>query len=161
MTRKVHEGNTKVWFVPATPGIADISAPLLGEISAGTNLSPFIRKDGITVPNTQNMVDNATIEETFDAQSVGSWGGGLTLRLFRDYPTDAAWELVEYGLQGYIVIGRDSAGGIEAGDDVEVYPVEAHEPVPADSATNENQYFTASFAVNATPNKKATVAGAS
>lgn len=156
MSRTVYEGNNKVWFVPT---IANHASPTMVEINAGTDLSPFITKDGIAVPNGQNMVDSATINDTFDAQRVGSWGGGpLTLTMFRDDTDESdSYDLITYGLEGYIVIGRFGTIGI--GDKVEVWPIEAHQPTLMQSAANEMQKFSAAFAVTATPTLDAVVIG--
>lgn len=155
MSRTVYEGNVKVHFVPT---IADTAAPTVAEITAGTNLTPFITKDGVSVPNGQNMVDSATIEDTFDAQRVGSWGGGpLTLTMFRDDTDETdSYELVTYGLEGYVVISR--FGEVQSGSAVEVWPVEAHQPTLMQTAANEMQKFSAAFAVTATPALNAAVA---
>lgn len=154
MSRLVHEGNTKVRFATS---IANTSAPTVAEWNAATNLTPFITKDGVQVPSNQNMVDSANIDEVFDAQRVGSWGGGLTLTMFRDDTDESdSYDLVTYGAEGYIIISR--FGAPVAGSQVEVYPVEAHEPVLANTAANEMQRFTAMFAVTSEPKMRAVMA---
>lgn len=157
MPRYVHEGKTRVDFVPV---VADISAPTTVELTAGTNLSPFIAKDGVVVPSSQNMVDSATIQDTFDAQIVGSFGGSITLTMFRDDDADDAWDLIVYGTNGFLVIRRGvvSTDDYATADEVEVYPVQMHEPIPSNTASNEQARFTAAFAVTAQPDLKAVVA---
>jgi hypothetical protein len=155
MSRTVYEGKNKVIYCPA---VADIQAPTEAEIGAGTDLSPFVTKDGISVPNAQNMVDSATIEDTFDAQQVGSWGGGpVTLTMFRDDTDETdSYDLIEYGLEGYLVISR--FGAPVASSKVEVWPVEFHEPTLMQSAANEMQKFSAAAAVTGSPAMRAVVA---
>jgi len=155
MSRTVYEGNNKVVFCPS---VADKDAPTVAELGAATVWTPFISKDGITVPSTQNMVDSATIEDVFDAQQVGSWGGGpLTLSMFRDDTDETdCYDMIEYGLEGFIVISR--FGAPIAGSKVEVWPVEAHEPTLMQSAANTMQKFNASFAVTSAPSMRAVVA---
>jgi hypothetical protein len=156
MARTQHEGNTKVYFVPT---LASKTAPSLASITAGTNLTAFITKDGVDVPNNQSMIDSATIDETFDAQEPGSWGGGpLTLTMFRDSiaASDTAWTLCVYNTRGFIVISR--RGVPIVGSKVEVYPVAMHEPVMLATAANEMQKFREVFAVTAAPAMNATVA---
>lgn len=156
MGRTVSEGNVKVVFCPT---VASAAAPTVANITAGTNLSPFITKDGIKTPDGQNMVDSATIEDTFDAQEVGSWGGApLELTMYRDDTDDDAWELCVYGTRGFIVIGRNSPTGIAAADVVEVYPVAMHNPVMMSPAANEMQRFVEKFAVTSAPEMAAVVA---
>lgn len=155
MSRTVYEGNTKVHFAPT---IANINAPTMVELAAGTDFTPFTTKDGVNTPSTQNMVDSASINETFDAQRVGSWGGPVTLTMFRDDTDESdGWDAITRGLEGFLVIGRFSPDGIGTGDKVEVYPVEAHQPVTLPSAGNEMQRFTAQFAVTSQPDLDATV----
>lgn len=154
MSRTVYEGKNKVYFLPAC---TDTEAPTLAEISAGKNLTRFVSKDGISVPNTQNMVDSATIEDVYDAQQVGSWGGGpLVLTMFRDDDDETdSYDLITYGLEGFILISR--FGPAITGAKVEVWPVEAHEPTMMQSAANEMQKFNAAFAVTAEPAMRAEV----
>lgn len=149
MSRIASEGKVKVYHCPT---IANLAAPTVAEvITAGTNLTPFLTKDGVSTPNSQNMVDTAGINTVFDTQAVGSWGGApLVLTMFRDDTDESdSYELITYGLKGYIVIAR--FGTIVATDVVEVWPVEAHQPTLMATAANEAQKFTASFAVTAAP----------
>lgn len=157
MSRHVYEQRTRVAWVPS---IADIAGPTTTELNAGDDLSPFITKDGVNTPANQNMVDNATITDRFDAQLVGSFGGPLTLTMYRDnVEADDPYELFEWGDEGFIVIryGVDYATGWTNGQRVEVYPAQAHEPVMAPSAANENAKFTIQFAVTSQPDKRAVV----
>ena len=157
MARYVHEGNTKVAFVPT---IADTDAPTVAELGAGTDLSELLTKDGLQTPDTQNMVDSSTLADTFDAQVVGSWGGSITLTGFRNQGADDLWDLAVYGTNGYLVVRRgipyDTAW--TAAQDVEVYPIEMHEPVPNQTGANEEVRFTLACAVTGQPSKRAVVA---
>ena len=157
MSRYVHEGNTKVALVPT---IADIDAPTAAELTAGTDISELLTKDGLQTPDTQNMVDSAALSDTFDAQVVGSWGGSVTLTGFRDDTSDDLWDLAVYGTNTHLVVRRgvpyDTAW--TAADVVEVYPIELHEPVPTQTGANEQVRFTLAAAVTAQPSKRAVVA---
>lgn len=160
MARYANDGMLAVWHVPT---IANTSAPTVAEINAGTKLSPHMTKDGIRVPSNQNMVDDSNIEDTFDAQVVGSWGGPISFTAKRNNAsggTDTVWNLITYGLAGYVVVRRGipSATAVAASQTVEVYPVQYHHPVMQDPATNEQGRFTVTAAVTSTPQLKATVA---
>lgn len=148
-----HEQNTRVVWAPSVAS-ADLSEVTAAELTAGTDITSYLTKDGLETPADQQMVDNAGLDENFNAQGVGNYGGGINLKCFRT-ATDAAWTLFVYGTAGYIVIGRDSAGGIGTGDALEVYPAEMHEPVMMNTAENERQKFSAKCAVTAAPNKNA------
>lgn len=159
MARFVYEGYTRIEWVTT---IADIAAPTAAELGAGTPLTNFVTKDGLNTPQNQNMVDSATIAETFDAQLVGSWGGALELTMFRDSVADDddAWTLFVYGTNGHIVVRRGIAVATAwaAAQRVEVYPAQMHQPVMQPSAANEQQRFAVSLAVTSAPNLKAVVA---
>src|SRR4051812_2533512 len=103
MSREVYEGKTNVYWLTAC---ANIAAPTVAEITAGTALTNFVSKDGVAVNINTNNVDSATIADTFDAQNVGSYGSDVQLTLFRDNSADTAWNLCVYGTTGYLVIDR-------------------------------------------------------
>lgn len=159
MARYANDGMTRVSYVPT---IASIAAPTTAELNAGTRLDTMMTKDGLTVPSNQNFVDDSNLSDTFDAQQVGSFGGPVNMTMKRDGTpaSDTAWNLIVYGLTGYVVVRRGvaSATAWTAAQKVEVYPVAFHEPLPAQTATNEQGRFTATAAVTAQPNLKATVA---
>lgn len=157
MARYAHEGFTRVAWVVT---IASKTAPTTGELNAGTLLSSFTTKDGVNPGLTANFVDSATIEETFDAQGVGSYGGTLELTGFRDNSSDTFWNLVVYGTAGFVVVRRGIAVATAwtSTQKVEVYPAQMHEPLPAASAANEQVKFKATFAITSAPALKATIA---
>lgn len=159
MARYANDGMVRWDFVPT---IANKAAPTTAELNAGTALASWTTKDGLTVPANQNMVDDANLSDTFDAQVVGSFGGPLSMTMKRDSvpANDTAWNLIVYGLTGFVVVRRGvaSATAWTAAQKAEVYPCMFHEPVPAQTATNEQGRFTATAAVTSQPNLKATVA---
>lgn len=158
MARYPHDGRTKVYFVLA---IANMAAPTVAELDAGTDLTEGLPKDGLTVPAEQNNVPDDALADTFDGQIPGTFGGVISGMLKRDNDTDTYWDLVEYGLEGYVVVRRgpehDDAWAI--GDEVEVYPGSFHEPVMQQTATNTQARFAFSFPVRSPgPELKAVVA---
>lgn len=158
MSKYTFEYYTRVDWVPT---ITTIAAPTVAQLNAGTALATLLTKDGLQTPNNQNMVDNTSLAERFDAQLVGSFGGPITLKLKRDNDgTDAAWNLFEWGENGFVVIRRGLAydAAWAAAQKAEVYPAQAHEPVMDNTAANAQQTFTVMLAVTAQPNLRATVA---
>lgn len=158
MARYVYEKYTRVWWVTT---IAAIAAPTAAEINAGTDLSGFIAKDGLKLPVNQNMVNNAAIDTAFDAELVGSWGGGgLELEMFRDIAADTAWNLFVYGTNGFLVVrlGILVTTAVAAAQKVQVWPAQMHQPVVKPSAANQQVRFTDKLAVTAEPSLNATVA---
>ena len=158
MSEYTYEHFTRVQWVPT---ITNIAAPTVAQLTAGTNLSDYLTKDGLQTPASQNMVDNGTLADRFDAQSVGTFGGNITLKARRNNDgTDAAWNIFAWGDTGYIVVRRGVAwdAAYAAAQEVEVYPVQSHEPVMDTTAANANQTFTVGLAVTAEPELRAVVA---
>lgn len=157
MARYVYEGYTDVWWVTT---ISNKAAPTAAEINAGTNLTSFVAKDGVSTNATTNKVDSATIAETFDSQLAGSYGSDLELSMFRDNTADTAWNLWIHGTNGYVVLRRGIATGtaVAASQKVEVYPAQMLTPVPQNSAANTQVRFVGAVAVTSEPSVKATVA---
>lgn len=154
--RRTYERYVKVRYAKT---INDIDNPTLSEWEAATNLSPFLPKDGVTPPNQQNMVDNSTIEEVFDAQAVGSYGGPLSLTLYADENAlNDPTTLFEWDERGFILISW--FGEPEGGDRIDVYPVASHKPVRNATAPNEMQKVSIQFAVTQEPATDVELVGA-
>lgn len=155
MSRTVSEGKVHVYYAAS---LADKTAPTTAEMLGATDLSGFITKNGVNTPSNQNSVDSGDITSVFDPQVPGSWGGPVNLTMQRDDDDETdAWDLITWGLEGYLIVSRFGAG-TTIGDKVEVYPGAFHHPVMSPTAANETQRFTAQFAVSAEPALKATVA---
>jgi hypothetical protein len=119
MARLVYESNTRVYWATT---VANIAAPTVAEIGAAINLSGFVTKDGVNTNLKTNNVDSATIQDSFDAETVGSWGSDLALTMYRDSTADTAWTTCVYGQVGFLIISR--FGAPTTGKKVEVYPAQ-------------------------------------
>jgi hypothetical protein len=150
-----NDGKIRIQWVAGTT--LSVSAPSAATVTAGTRLDQFVTKDGLTVPADQNNVDVAVLSDTFDAQVVGSFGGAIEMTGVRNDTSDTFWDLCVYGTVGFIVVRRGlaSASAFAATQDVEVYPVQMHEPVPAQTGGNTVGQFTISLPVTSQPNLKA------
>lgn len=157
MTVYSNDGKIRVQWVTT---LSSITAPTAAQLNAGTRLDTFITKDGLTVPADQNNVDVAVLSDTFDAQTVGSFGGAIEITGVRDDTTETFWNLCVYGTVGWLVIRRGPSGSstFAATQKVEVYPVVMHQPVPAQTGGNTMAQFTMQFPVTSQPELKATVA---
>lgn len=147
MAQRVYDGRTSVWFVTT---IADITAPTIAEIEAGTDLSCYVTKDGFAPNVSTNNVDSGVLCDDFDGQVPGTHGADLTLTMIRDdgaSPGDVAWDLWVKNTEGYIVWlpFTDPEDGPAAGDPAEVWQGQMHQKSSANSATNTRQTFTAPF----------------
>ena len=58
MARGPYEERTRVYWVPS---LANKAAPTVAELNAGTDLSCFLTKDGLTEPSGQNMTPAAAL----------------------------------------------------------------------------------------------------
>jgi hypothetical protein len=157
MARYANDGMIRIQVVTT---IANIAAPTTSELNAGTDITNFVTKDGLTVPSEQNNVPNSSLAETFDSQLPGSFGGALTMTGIRDAATDTFWNLVVYNTQFYLVVRRGiaTATAFSSSQKVEVYPATWHEPVPMATASNEQGKFNAAAPVRSQPNLKASIA---
>jgi hypothetical protein len=157
VARYANDGQIRISVVST---IASIAAPTTAELNAGTLITNFVTKDGLTVPAEQNYVDNFSLAETYNAQVVGSFGGPITMIGIRDNATDTFWDLVIYGTNTHLVVrrGTPTATAWGAGNKVEVYPIQWHEPLPVQTAQDEQGKFTAAAAVRSQPNLKAVAA---
>lgn len=157
MSAYVHEGMTKVALVPT---IANISAPTVAELTAGTDITELLTKDGLQISLNQNYADNSSLAGRFDAQVVGSFGGNPTLVFKRDNVTDTAWDLFTWGTNTNLVVRRGQPYGEAwaAADKVEAYPIQTHEPVPNNTAANAQATATVGTAVTSQPDLHAVVA---
>lgn len=153
-----NDGKIRIQWVPGTT--LSVSAPSAATVTAGTRLDLFVTKDGLTVPADQNNVDVAVLSDTFDAQVVGSFGGAIEMTGVRNDTADTFWDLCVYGTVGFIVVRRGLASAVAfaATQKVEVYPVQMHEPTPAQTGGNTVGQFTISMPVTSQPNLKAVMA---
>lgn len=155
------DGMTRVCFAPT---IANIAAPTVAELNAGTLLQTTLIPTGLEgFENTTAEVDNTALSSTFDTKLPGRQsltGTGLVLK--KQDGTDTVFNLLTSpGTNGYIVIrdGVLQATAWTIGDKVEVYPIRtaAHSMVGRGEANSLLRYRVPVM-VSAMPNLKAVVA---
>jgi len=155
MAAQVFEGQYTVTWVTT---IADKTAPTDSEITAGTDLTSFVTKDGVRLNSRFNRVDSATIDETFDAQLPGSTGADVEVRFKMDDTTDTPFStLGTYGTAGFLVVGHFGASADTAGDEVSVFPAATGDPQIQNSAANEQQSWVCPLAITSAPAYRVTV----
>lgn len=158
MSRLVHDGNTKVHWLPA---VANIAAPTLAEIAAGDDLTPAIPSDGVATTNNRNNASISMLNSAFTPEQVGTWGVGITLKFTRDNEGasdpagDVAFALFEERGAGFLLISR--FGDPTDGKVVEIYPAENHKAAPLATAENEYQQYEVQLAVTDDPDYLAVV----
>ena len=156
MARIVFDGNFKVFWLATPP--ANAAAPTTAEVTAGTDLTSFIPKDGFKVGMSNNRVQGGSLDETFLDESMGTWTSQLSVDAYKDDTTDTAFTTI--GVRGttgaFVAVPH---GGNVTGSKCYVWPdVEAGSPILADTAENARQKFTAEFAVRQSPNLHAAIA---
>jgi hypothetical protein len=122
MAKYAPAGKTEVHWVTT---IANVAAPTIAELNAGTDLTSFVRAVP-TLPRGLNTVDVATLDSKYEKRQVGTRGGDeLTVEILRDDGTDTAYTTLTEDTAGFLVIARKglaTAGTFAAGDEVDVYP---------------------------------------
>lgn len=153
MSRKVYEGNFKVYWLTSC---ANINSPTVAEIAAGKYIGAYLTKDGVAPNAGQSAVDTAGIDSLWDTQIGGSQQMTPELKMFRDGNSETnGWDLIVQGTQGFLLL---SPFGVPiAGSKVSVIPAEMGIGKPANSAANVPQTFTVSFFMTAQPQQKAVV----
>jgi hypothetical protein len=156
MARLTSEGKVKIYKVPT---IVNQNAPTAAEVTAGTNLTPYLPTAGVEINWTQNNATLPMLDESFTVSAVGTESAEITLTGVRDdtLGTDLFWSAFSRGENFFLVVGRFGSANVIA-NRVEVYRVQSHRPVPLSPAENEFQQVQVKLGVTATPSLNATVA---
>src|SRR5690242_12603155 len=127
MTEQVAPGVLRLWWVTS---IANIAAPTTTEINAGVDLTPKLRRDGLSTPLDGKAADNSDISSPYDKTVPATFGGApISLKLKRDPSAETIWTTLTpppSAAAGYLVIRRfgGSAVAIASSQKVEVWPVQ-------------------------------------
>ncbi|MFR9796138.1 hypothetical protein ACL02U_09580 [Streptomyces sp. MS06] len=159
MSDVINDGKTRVYWVSA---IADISAPTVAELDAGSDFTLRITPDGLGIPAETADVDNSSLGSTFTTMRAGrrSFSPEVTFKRGDTAGDDLPWSTLTYQTQGYLVVRRVLAytTAWTAGQEVEVYPVECGERNSIPPAPNEVAKFTSPMKLRAEPDTSAVVA---
>ena len=159
MVDSVSDGRTTVWSVPT---IANIAAPTVAEINAGTNLTDLITPDGLIgfQPETAD-VDNTSLGSTYNTTLPGRISiSGMALRFKWQTGTDTVFNTMVYNYATNIVVRRRvaKATAATAAQLVQVYPVTCGETAPGDPAANELDKFDVPLKTSSQPNMRSVLA---
>lgn len=157
MSRLVFDGNYKVIWLDVAP--TDAAAPTIAELTAGTDVTSFIPKDGFKPGVSNNRVSGGALDELFADESMGTWSSQLAVDYYMDKVTadNTAHDTFVQGATGALVAIWDG-GGVVANSKCYVWPsVECGQPIPAATAENARQKSTAEFACQVQPNFHALV----
>jgi len=153
------DGRTRVYWVTS---IANINAPTVAELNAGTALQSLLTPDGLNgfQPDTAD-VDVSALDSTFNTTVAGRASySGTMLRLKKQSGTDAVYNLLVRDLAGFVVIRRDvvSTTAWATGDKVEVYPSVTGETRNLDPEQNAVHKYEVPIKVSSSPVLRSTVA---
>lgn len=155
------DGMTRVAFVPT---IANIAAPTVAELNAGTLLTSTLIPAGLEgFENSTAEVDNTSLASTFDTKLPGRQSlSGTALVLKKQDGTDTVFNLMTVpGTNGFIVIRDAVLQGTAwaTGDKLEVYPIRtATHNMVGRGESNSLLRYRVPTPVSAPPNLKAIAA---
>lgn len=149
MARLVFDGKMHAYWLDANP--ADLDAPTVAEIAAGTDITAFLPKDGVQFGTSNNRVDGGSLATVFNAESMGTWNSQMSLIIFLDDDANTAFDLLgEHGVLGCLVIVPFAAS--VAAEKCYVFPTaETGAPILGNSAANERQKATIELAIGDEP----------
>lgn len=163
MAQYVFEETIRVYWSSVDLDAADLSEVTLAEISAATEITDFLTKDGFQPGVTNNRVPAGHLGTSFDGEIMGSWGSGLTLVVLRDDESDTGFDTLGVrGTRGTVIAvpnGSGTGGAPADGDGAMIWQVELGTPVPNNSAANERQTATIECAASAANLNAAVAAG--
>lgn len=143
------DGATKVTYVPA---IANIAAPTVAELTAGTDLECLTTADGLSQTVNEDVVSIPKLCEILNAESPGRVNFQIVLTLVRQDADvdDVAWTTLIRKTAGFLVIrdGVDYQTAYAAGDKVQVFPGAAGERRPNAREANGAVTFNSQWYVN-------------
>lgn len=126
MADLLSDGMIRVFHVPS---IANVAAPTVAELNAGTRLDTQMTPDGLNLEPDTASVDNSKLSSTYGTNQAGrrSFSGSVTY--INTVPRILETVLV-YRATGYLVVRREvtSSTAWVAAQKCEVYPIQYGEP---------------------------------
>lgn len=157
MAPVIIDGRVRASWVTA---IANINAPTVAELNAGTALEGYITPDGLDISASTGGVDVSNLGSTFTTMRAGRRSFDISIKFHHDGASDVAFNLLPYRTNGYLVVRRgiDKTTAWTAAQKVEVYPLESGEPTELPPAPDGTWDFTSPFYLTSDPQTRATVA---
>lgn len=163
----IMDGKVRVIWMTACAAIA---APTVAELNAGTDITTYIRPDGLDIGMTTGSVDVGNVGSTFTLTRAGRRVPTITLGCHHDATagsTDPAWTLLVYRTLGFLAIRTgvltatafatgQGAGGTTG--EVQVYPAEVAEHTPVKPAPDSSWDFDVPLMVYLDPSTRSVVA---
>lgn len=167
MSVVIMDGRVRVYWLTACAAIA---APTTTELNAGTDLTSYVRPDGLDIGMDTGKVDVGNVGSTFTLMRVGRRNPTVQLGMHHDSTsstTDPAWSLLVYRATGFLAVrtGIDKAtawtsgqggGGTTGG--LQVIPVEVGEFTPVKPGPDTSWDFDVPVTVYLDPSWRSVVA---
>lgn len=157
-----YDGRTRLIWLDADP--ADLDAPTMAEITAGTDLSGYLIPDSFDPGTGNSRVDDSDALTSFDNEAMGRHQSKPSA-LFKSKLTsgdEVAFDtLGDRLILGCLVFFEDVEEGtaIAAGATCDVYPsCQTGQPLRQATAKNTTRRFKVEWAVGAAPHLNAVVA---
>ena len=110
MARKGTTSESRLWYVPTIA--SGTGAPTVAEVTAGTDLTPWLTRDGFDAPSSTSQIDSSDAASRNDKSVPGNIAASnVTLKFYRDSVPgdDDVYALLDPDLAGYLVV-RDFGG---------------------------------------------------
>jgi hypothetical protein len=152
MSDLTYDGMLRVAFVPT---IANIAAPTVAELTAGTDLTPRLAPDGVARSADTGTVDTTKMSSTANTQMVGrrSFTASVTYQRGTDEPATEVEEALTYRAAGYLVVRTSVTYETPwaSAQKIEVYPVQVGEANPGTPGPDTVQTVEVPLTVTDTP----------
>jgi hypothetical protein len=167
MSVVIMDGRVLVYWLTAC---ANIAAPTTTELNAGTNLTTYIRPDGLDIGMDTGSVDVGNVGSTFTLTRVGRRNPTIMLGCHHDATsstTDPAWNLLVYRTTGFLAVRTgvltttawaSAQGGGGTTGALQVYPVECGEFTPSKPGPDTSWDFDVPLKVYLDPSTRSVVA---
>jgi len=157
MGNLTYDGNVRLFLVDT---IADIDAPTVAEIGAGTEITTSVPKDGWSVQNAPSKVDTGNLSTLYESEVMGTYKLNCELTILLDDADSTILDLFAvHGDAAYIVeLPYKGTGAVAASDVSHVFPIESGKATPNPTAANERQTAMVPIAVTAEPSLNGAVA---
>lgn len=152
--------NETSWIGWTTTAPADLTKPAVAEL--GADWTCYV--SSITASSQGNQIPIPDLCSRFERSIAGTVTATFSAEFYRDDEDDLPWDTLKRGTRGFFIISRFKEGLVagddpkpEAGDVVEVWPVEVTSRQAGPMSSNTVQTFSVQCAVNVVPQEDAVV----
>jgi hypothetical protein len=143
--------------------IANIAAPTVAELNAGTALEGLLTPDGLNISASTNGVDVSNLKSTFTTQRAGRRSYDVSLTFHHDTGVDYGYTVFIYRTTGFLAVRRPLGGSIDANtaflstQGIEIYPLDTGERTEVPPKPDGTYDLTVPFFLMSDPNTRAVI----